>query len=260
MTVTFKGWGERAASGRYRALIPQIELHALGVERGTDWLVIGKHGWNLPTEAKGFKRICFDICDDHFNGPHDEHYRYVCQVADRVTCNSAEMGRIIARETGRDAIVIPDPYEQPERVPRIHDSLLWFGHQSNLPDLMPWVHLPKLEIVTGLNLEHVTPWSPAAMDVAFNRAGLVIIPTGKSMAKSANRAVESIRRGLFVVAGPLPAYETLGIYLGDIGRGIEWALANKGEVIEKIKTAQKQVAVEYAPERIGRLWKEALGV
>jgi hypothetical protein len=98
------------------------------------------------------------------------------------------------------------------------------------------------------------------MEAAFQRAGLVVIPTGKSMAKSANRAIESLRRGLFVVAGNLPAYADLGIYIGNVGDGVEWALTHQGEVIERTQHAQRYIAREYSPERIGLMWKEALGV
>ena len=98
------------------------------------------------------------------------------------------------------------------------------------------------------------------MDAAFERAGLVIIPTGKSMAKSGNRAIESLRRGLFVVAGYLPAYADLGIYIGDISDGVKWALSHQDEVIYRIKSAQDYIRNEYSPERIGQLWIKALSV
>lgn len=258
MNVTFKSWGANLASSRYRAIIPAQQLHRLGVEQGRDWLVIGKHGWDWSRETEGYQRVCFDICDDHFEGRYKDHYRDGCSEADLVTCNSAEMARVIKANTSREAVVIPDPYEQPERAPKVHDKLLWFGHQSNLPDLLPWADLPNLEIVSGL--QNHTQWSPEEMDRAYDRSGLVIIPTGKSMAKSANRAIESLRRGLFVVAGYLPAYADLGIYIGDIGDGVEWALSHKGEVLSRIKDAQEYVGYEYSPARIGAMWKKALNV
>jgi hypothetical protein len=259
MNVNFLAWGPMAASSRYRSIIPEQQLRNLGVTPGNDWLVIGKHGWTAM-HTDPFKRICYDVCDDHFNDEHREYYRAMCDKADLVTCNSLEMARVIKKKTGRDATVIPDPYEQPEKAPRVHDSLLWFGHQSNLKDLEPWLGLPKLRIVSNGKEPWVTPWSPEVMDRAFDNAGLVIIPTGKSMAKSGNRAIESIRRGLFVVAGYLPAYADLGMYCGDIGDGVDWALSHRGEVLDRIKRAQAYVAHEYSPERIGRMWLEALDV
>lgn len=259
MNVTFKSWGEHLASSRYRALIPAAQLKTLGIHEGHDWLVIGKHGWDWDKQTLGYKLVCFDVCDDHFDGPDGDHYKLGIRRADLVTCNSLEMARVIRDRTGRTAVVIPDPYEQPQRPPKIHERLLWFGHQSNLVDLLPWIEdLKNLEIVSGGRVNGVTTWSPEAMERAFERAGLVVIPTGKSMAKSGNRAIESIRRGLFVVAGYLPAYSDLGIYIGNIADGVEWALNNKDEVVNRIVCAQHYVQKEYSPARIGKLWKQAL--
>ena len=260
MKVTFRHFGEHLASSRYRALIPQRQLQCLGIEKGYDWLIIGKHGWNYTREAEGFKRVCFDVCDDHFSDQYAKHYIAAIERADLVTCNSEEMRRVIHACTGADAVVIPDPYEQYECEPRISDKLLWFGHSSNLCDLAPWLEqLPEVEVVTNLrNVGGVTEWTPANMEAAFTRAGLVIIPTGKSMAKSANRAIESIRRGLFVVAGYLPAYSDLGIYVGNIADGVKWALTHEREVLRRISSAQRYVAHEYSPARIGELWLKAL--
>lgn len=259
MKVTFKHWGAKSASGRYRAIIPSRELMSMGVERGNDWLVIGKHGWDWERETAGFGRVCFDVCDDHFDDHAGDHYRLGIDLADMVTCNSLEMCRIIKAKTGRDSVCIPDPYEQPEREPRVHDHVLWFGHESNLGDLLPWAdRFAMLEVVTGGGRPGVTWWSPRAMDEAFDRAGVVIIPTGKSMAKSGNRAIEAIRRGLFVVAGYLPAYADLGVYIGDIGDGVEWALGHREEAMQRIKTSQDYVRDEYSPKRIAGLWKQAL--
>lgn len=258
MNVTFKHLGSHLASSRYRSIIPAQQLQKLGVQEGKDWLVIGKHGWRWESETEGYARVCFDICDDHFKGPHGSHYRNGVGKADLVTCNSDEMARVIYEETGRQATVIPDPYEQPEKPPRVHDRLLWFGHQTNLVDVLPYQDLPNLEIVSGLKANGVTQWSPEVMDIAFDRAGLVIIPTGKSMAKSGNRAIESLRRGLFVVAGYLPSYGDLGIYTGDIGDGVRWALSHQDEVIHRIKSSQAYIRDEYSPERIAGLWKQAL--
>lgn len=257
MNVTFKHCGEWLASSRYRALIPQWELGKLGIGTGHEWVVLNKHNWNWEEQTAGFEKACFDVCDDHFSDGKAEHYHSCCLKADLVTCNSPVLQRIIHEKTGRDAVVIPDPYEQPERAPRVHDRLLWFGHRTNLVDLQPWAaKLKRLEIVT--NAEGFTQWSPEIMDAAFNRAGLVVIPTGKSMAKSANRAIESLRRGLFPVCGYLPSYGDLGVYVGDIGDGVRWALSHQDEVIMRIKRAQNYIRSEYSPNRIALLWKKAL--
>jgi hypothetical protein len=259
MKVTFRHFGAHLASSRYRSILPAQWLKANGIEEGRDWLVIGKHGWDWGKETRGFSRVCFDVCDDHFDDQFGEHYRQAIASASLVTCNSAEMARVILAKTGAVATVIPDPYEQPEHEARIGDNLLWFGHRSNLGDLLPWLdRLGSIEIVSNVNATGITAWTPEAMDRAFSRAGLVVIPTGKSMAKSGNRAIESIRRGLFVVAGYLPAYADLGIFVGDIGDGVDWALSHREEALRRVKDAQRYVAREYGMDRIGRLWNQAL--
>jgi hypothetical protein len=249
--VTFQAYGDHIASSRYRASIPQRFF-----EPGNDVLVYGKH-W--PIDMMGFHRIVFDICDDYFGTKHDQLYRTRIQNADLVTCNSEEMARIIKAKTNINAVVIPDPYEQPERPARVHDKILWFGHQSNLPDLLPWLpKIPPCVIVSNSPMPGVTQWSPEAMDAAFDAAGLVVIPTGKSPAKSANRAIESIRRGCFPVAGTLAAHADLAIWIGDIADGVRWALNHQDEALRRIKAAQSYIRHEYSPERIAGLWKKAL--
>lgn len=169
------------------------------------------------------------------------------------------MARVIKEKTGADAVVIPDPYEQPETEAKVHDSVLWFGHQSNLKDLIPWMNgIEKLTIVSNLKSPGIVPWSFETMEQAFRDCGLVIIPTGKSMAKSGNRAIESIRRGFFVVAGYLPAYADLGVYVGNIWDGIDWALSHPELALKRVKDSQAYVRDEYCPTRIGALWKTAL--
>lgn len=259
MNVTFRSFGHHLASSRYRAEIPQAQLASVGIKQGKDWLVIGKHGWSWDTETEGYSRVCFDICDDHFENEHGEHYKTCANRADLVTCNSNEMRRVIKEKTGRDSTVIPDPYEQFECSPKLHDSVLWFGHASNLKDLMPWADgIEKLTVVSNLKADGVVPWNFANMERAFTDCGLVIIPTGKSMAKSGNRAIEAIRRGFFVVAGYLPAYSDLGIYIGNIHDGIDWALSNPRMALRRIEESQRYVHEAYAPWRIGELWKKAL--
>jgi hypothetical protein len=56
------------------------------------------------------------------------------------------------------------------------------------------------------NFEGAIPWSKETMLEEFARADIVVIPTTASY-KSANRAIEAIRQGCFVVAEPHPALE-----------------------------------------------------
>ncbi len=268
-SVTFRVVNLTWPSSRLRAAIPQRALADVGVRQGRDVLVIGKHGWDWDVETCGYKRIVYDVCDSHWSDRWRDEVIDYCGRADAVTCNSHVMADEIKAHTGRDAWIIPDPYEAPEGEPRINERLLWFGWHWNAQALQPWA--PKLvgrdvtilidnvdahELAPGVR---VVPWSPEAMDAEFERAGLVILPTDmRPKAKSGNRAIESIRRGVFPICGPLPAYADLGVYIGDIDRGVDWALANRGEVLKRIRAAQEYVRAEYNPARIGRLWRAML--
>lgn len=259
MNVTHKHQGAHLASSRLRMIIPAQAMAARGVKPGKDWLVIGKHNWDWAEQTAGYRRVCFDVCDDHFADQWADHYVSCCSRADLVTCNTPWMAERIEALTSRKAVVIPDPYEQPERPARVHDRLLWFGHRENIPSLNAVLPLPwPVEVVTNSTAPGVTNWSQEAMDKAFDRAGLCIIPSTGKPGKSANRALDAIRRGLFVVAGPVPAYADLGIWIGDIREGVTWALSHQDEALRRIKAAQGYIATEYSPERIAGLWLDAL--
>lgn len=268
-TVTFRAWDERWASTRYRALIPERELAAMGVARGQDVLVIGKHGWQWDAETAGYSRVVYDVCDAHWDDEWRGEVVENCQRADAVTCNSRAMAEQIEAHTGRDAWVIPDPYESPEGRARVNDRLLWFGFHWNAQALAPWfkrlVGRDLTLVMDGVRDEvlrpgiRTVPWSHARMDTEFERAGLVILPTDmRPSAKSANRAIESLRRGLYPVCGPLPAYADLGVWVGPIDEGVDWALAHRDEVVRRIEAAQQYIRHEYSPARIATLWLEVL--
>ena len=250
--VTFASFGEHIASSRLRALIPQQQLSALGITKGRDVLVYGKH---IVTndQIKLFKNRVYDVCDDHFTDQFAHYYLEHTEKADLVTCNSETMKEVIRQHTGRIATVIPDPYESDEKPAGMGNGLLWFGHQSNLVDLEPYLDL-KPEIITGEG------WSRDKQLAALDKCAAVLIPTGKSMAKSANRLIESVRNGRFVIAGYLPAHEEFKdwMWIGDIREGVEWLKEYPKQAIRDVTECQRYIRDKYSPEAIGRRWFEAL--
>lgn len=257
MRVTFASFGEQLATSRLRAIIPQRELEKLGVMRGMDVLVYGKHFITID-QTRPYSRRVFDISDNHFDAPLlGAYYREHALAADLVTCSSEVLKGIIKEETGRDAVVIPEPYESRQRTPSIGDLLYWFGHESNLNDLRRVApSLEKWPIVTLTG----EAWSIERHNEVMENPLIVIIPTGKSMAKSENRMVEAIRQGKYVCAEYLPAYEQFVQYMptGNIASGVEWALSNQEEAIERIKLAQEYIRNRFSPETIGKRWLEVL--
>lgn len=253
MRVTFAFLNKEIASSRMRAEIPQRELEKLGVRIGRDVLVYGKHVVPMRAALNFGKRV-YDICDDHFHTAHEKYYREHAAEADMLTVNSEEMAKIVLKETGRWPTVIPDPYESDEQPAGYGEGVLWYGHESNLKTLTPYSDCVDV-ILTG------EAWSREKQVQAINDCAIVLIPTDERKGKSANRLIEAVRNGRFVVAGPLPAHDEFEefMWIGDIREGIEWAKSHKEECIERVKRCQDYIRDKYSPETIGKMWLEALG-
>lgn len=250
MKVTFAFFSEDLASSRLRAKIPQKAIKKLGVEIGNDVLIYGKH-WLTDDQIEPFKKRVFDVCDDHFENGNAGYYLKHCRLADAVTCNSEEMARIIWTHTGRTATVIPDPYEAVEKPAYIGEGYLWFGHQKNLPDIKPY---PEVAIYTG------PYWTLEGQRKAIEKCAAVVIPHNGSLAKSANRLIESVRCGRFVIANDLPSYREFAewMWIGDIEDGMIWFEENRTEAIKRIRNCQDYIRNRYSPDEIGRQWLNVL--
>jgi uncharacterized Rossmann fold enzyme len=254
--TSFIHWGNKnAASWRYRAKIPSGDWATLN-DLTADTLIFAKpQASELMDMARAKARgawVVVDFCDDHFDWMH---YQEALRLADAVTCSTTEMARRI-KKLGRDATVIADPYEFPEMPPHYAGiNLLWFGHHVNrdsLQRILPDLEGYPLRVVS--NFEGAIPWSKETMLEEFARADIVVIPTTASY-KSANRAIEAIRQGCFVVAEPHPALEGFPIYIGNIKEGIEWTKQqNMNKLISK---AQKFVTAEFSPQILIDKWKSA---
>jgi uncharacterized Rossmann fold enzyme len=254
--TSFIHWGNKnAASWRYRAKIPAGDWATLN-DLTADTLIFAKpQASELMDMARAKARgawVVVDFCDDHFDWMH---YQEALRLADAVTCSTTEMAKRI-KELGRDATVIADPYEFPEMPPHYAGTnLLWFGHHVNrdslqriLPDLKGY----PLRVVS--NFDGAIPWSKETMLEEFARADIVVIPTTASY-KSANRAIEAIRQGCFVVAEPHPALEGFPIYIGNIKEGIEWT--KQQNMNKLILEAQNFVRERFTPQILIDKWKTA---
>jgi hypothetical protein len=170
--------------------------------------------------------------------------------------------------------------------------LAWFGHQSNLAALyalMP--ELAKLgkrvpigiSIVTARNsgveewceiFNHhhgrrcravFVPWSLESSWSVLRDCDLCVIPvdvaTRAKSVKSANRLVEALRAGRFVVASPLPAYREFSesaLVGEDIAQGIAWAVDHPAEVAARVRAGQLMVEQYYSPAAIAQQWLQTL--
>ena len=253
--VSFIHFGDVwSASWRYRAKIPAGTWATLNdLTAGT--LVFAKPQAQELMEMARAKargaRVIVDFCDDHFDWTH---YAEALRIADVVTCPTQEMARRI-KALGKDAVIIPDPFEYDEMPPHCNGvNLLWYGHAVNkqsLQRILPDIERYPLRVVS--NFGGAIPWSHETMLEEFARADIVVIPATDTY-KSPNRAIEATRQGCFVVAEPHPALEGFpGIWIGNIKEGIEWT--TKRNVSSNILAAQKFVMEKYGPQIVIDAWK-----
>jgi len=306
------------ASTRYRCLIPHRELQKAGVksvilcgnlygvgpqkiveflhEFDVETVVIGKTNHPSMIDLAGLARShgCYlvaDFCDDHFGVPAlGPLYRELARLADQIVAGTPQMAEVVATETGRRAVIIPDPYEGPRGEPRFAPGgerlkLLWFGNVTNidglnavLPELasLSREQPMRLTIVTdekrinvpagagwpsSLELS-VVPWSVDRLWSEIAGCDLVIIPslkTREKLVKGANRLVETIWGGRAVVAHPLPTYEEFRdfCWLGDsIAQGIDFTMRNRHLVSARLAAGQALISERYAPAIVAEQWKQ----
>jgi len=243
-------------------------------------------------------RLVIDITDYPFamQPPIPAFYAEVLRICDAVVVNSERMAEMIAPHTPRRVLVIEDAILSkmggPEFAPGERVELLWFGHPTNLDylearfeDLAQFARERRcrLTIVTGGGREaeqwaqdiparfahafesRFVPWSLEAMAVALRECDLVLIPSDPAdplkAGASANRIAEALNAGRFPVASPVPSYLAFAeaAWLGqDLVQGIEWALANRDEVLARIRRGQAVVEERFAANRIGRQWRQLL--
>ena len=262
MKLSVLGRALHIASSRYRVVIPTMVLHRMGVEicKDADILLYSKSEVDKGILDLYPKKI-YDICDDNFDcGKRGPEYEKHAKGANVVTCNSEVMRFVIHQKAGRIAEVIPDPYEHPEWKPSWGEGLMWYGHSVNVKDLvrvLPLLKDPVAPLTTSTDrLPSYVEWSHAEMDRQYRKCSMVIIPTGRGIAKSANRMIEAVRAGKFVVAEPLPAYEEFSdlMWVGDIPEGVEWAKARQSECLERVRACQDRIRERFSPQTIGAKW------
>jgi hypothetical protein len=255
-TVSFlHSFGPRAASYRYRAESPAKHLGATLNNRQADvWVVAKPESVSVPEVKAALgegKSVIVDFCDDHFHTPH---YRDMLRLADAVTCSTAVLAKTIAA-LGREATVIDDPFEYPEAAPHCRGNrLLWFGHGLNRPTTFPF----PVRMVS--NSPGDIPWSYETMLDEFATADIVLLPRSAAY-KSANRAVEAIRQGCFVVAEDHPALREIpGLWIGSLEEGIAWAQAHPAAANERIRHSQTYISERFDPRTVAAAWSRVIQV
>lgn len=262
MRVSFCHPGNDAmASYRYRAAIPAREMGAAINDPGADVLIFAKPNDQDIGHAVRAKRegrlVIADFCDMHFGL---QCYTALLELADAVTCPTEWFAKFLREDHGVEAVVVPDPWEFAEAAPHCSGGrLLWFGHALNINSLQRIGHEiigRPLKIVS--NFEGSIPWSIERLQLELREADIVLMPE-TAPHKSANRTVEAIRQGCFVVAEPHPAINHIpGIWLGGIGKGVEWASANGEEARQRTWIAQDYIRDRFSPSTQASAWRSAI--
>jgi hypothetical protein len=241
-------------------------------------------------------RIVIDICDYPFRKPPPvpEFYSAVLSACDAVVVNSVRMGELMSSHTAHHPLLIEDAIlgtmAKPAFAPDSRIELLWFGHSINFPYLKArlgdlaqlnarkscrltvmtqdefgirqWTENIRRTLGHGLEARFI-PWSLEALPIALRECDLVVLPSDPSdplkAGASANRLAEALNAGRLPVASPLPSYVPFseGAWVGqDLVQGIEWALANPGEVLARIRRGQAMVAERFSAATVGKRWRE----
>jgi hypothetical protein len=241
-------------------------------------------------------RLVVDICDFPFKKapPVPAFYSEILRSCDAVVVNSERMAELMAPHTAHRPQIIEDAIlgsmGEPAFAPGARIELLWFGHPTNLRYLdaviEPLARFAlqqrcRLTVVTEYSAEiaqgvqdinaHFAPalnaqlisWSLETQRDALRECQLVLIPSDPADAfkagASANRIAEALNAGRFPVASPLPSYLPFSeaAWVGqDLVQGIEWALANRDEVIARIRRGQALVSARFAADWVSRQWRE----
>lgn len=246
------------------------------------------------TQAKQAGAVTFyDLCDNKFD--EEPEYPACCMAADYITVNTPQMGESVLRNTARTSTVIPDPYERPRLearfAPQKDVKLLWFGGGSSLkffPMIEVWQRLEReiknyhFTMITGKaervrNKQFQRFQSGVYRDLNFNRLSfyewdwdlqgqlladtdIVLMPVNiehhRTETKSANRLIDSVISGRFVITSPLDSYQEFDAYTWqqDYIQGIHWALDNPEKVIERIQQGQAYTETNYSAQHIAQTW------
>ena len=241
-------------------------------------------------------RLVIDISDYPFRKPPSVQafYSQVLKICDAVVVNSGRMAELMAAHTVHQPLVIEDailgPMGAPAFAPAGKVELLWFGHPTNLPYLRArldalaefamrnrcrltvmtqdgvgakdWAQNIQARFAPAFEARFI-PWSLEAMQTALNECDLVLLPSDPSdslkAGASANRLAEALNAGRFAVASPLPSYLPFAeaAWLGDdLIEGVRWALANRADVLARIRCGQILVAKKFTADRVGRQWRQ----
>lgn len=173
-------------------------------------------------------------------------------------------------------------------------QLAWYGHPSNwqaffrwaetlaqakgLPPLILWAvttPLPQIlrqvEVFNSTHAGRVTvelvSWTEADQWAVLADAEVVLLPADLSdqrkAVKTANRLIDALHSGCFVIASPVPSYQAFAAHVSlgdDPVRALMDYLAHPDQALEAVRAGQSLVKQVAGPEAIAKQWGAAFAL
>lgn len=242
-------------------------------------------------------RTIYDVCDNKFT--EKPEYAPCCQAAHAITVNSPAMAQSVLYHTGLPSVVIPDPHERPWQVaafaPERDIRLLWYGGGSSLkffPMVEVWQRLEreignyqftmvtakadrilsKMQdrqrsgVLPGVNFDRIRilEWDWALQGRLLTNTDIVLMPVNvqhyRTETKSANRVIDALISGRFVITSPLDSYQEFAdwTWQKDYIDGIGWCRGHPYEALQRIAQGQAYTREHYSPAVIAQRWLEVI--
>jgi hypothetical protein len=120
--------------------------------------------------------------------------------------------------------------------------------------------------VQGINFDriHMLEWDWDLQGQELERTDIVVIPVVtdnyRTDTKSANRVIDSLFSGRFVITTPLASYLEFAPYTWqqDTIQGIKWALENPDQVLDRVRGGQRHAIDNYSAERVAKRFLEIM--
>ncbi len=120
--------------------------------------------------------------------------------------------------------------------------------------------------VNNINFDRIDmqTWTWELQGQLLQDCDIVLMPVltdnPRTDTKSANRVIDSLMSGRFVITTPLASYEEFAPYTwqGDYIEGIKWACANPSKVIEMITAGQKYTEEHYSAQMLSKQFIDSI--
>ena len=271
------------------------------VDFNADIIVVGKIGmdcqngrddlWSsyLLEARKKSKKIIIDYTDNHLAriSPMFYFYKKILPLSDNAIVPSSYMSLLLAQFFKIKITIIEDPIEVKALSQKILSnknkfSLLWFGHNTNIPYLIQYLQnnslcdiSVKINILTnshGIDLLstniptfhssidlNMYEWSISNMINAAENSDACLIPSDindpRKSGVGSNRLITAFALGLPVTADILASYAPFSEYFHNIRNEPLSLFINQLNLYsEKCKNAQSEIIINFSQDAIVKKW------